>query len=88
MEFKEWLYKGASAPDNDPAVAAKGRFLRMRQEVMEYIEQMADLGVSAADARDKTLEAFRGRASDLPDAMRIQIEKLIRSFTGILYPHD
>lgn len=88
MEFKEWLYSGAGAPDNDPKVAARGRFLRLRQEVAEYVDHLAELGLSAVDAREKTLEAFRDRASDLPDEMRVQVEKLITSLTGLLYPHD
>ena len=88
LKFKEWLYNGASAPDNNPMVAAKGRFLRMRQEVAEYIDSLAELGIGAATAREKAMEAFADRAAQLPEEMRTQIERLITSFTGLLYPHD
>ena len=88
LKFKEWIYGGSDALDNNPMVAAKGRFLRMRQEVMDYIDSLAELGVSALDAREKTMEAFADRMGDLPDDLRIQVKRLIGSFTGLLYPHD
>jgi hypothetical protein len=85
MKFSEWLYEKDNAPDNNPAVAARGRFLALRQKIMDYVDDIEELGVPADEARTKILAAFRGEIESLPEPQKREIESIIKFMTGMIY---
>ena len=85
LKFKEWLYHGVDAPDNDPLVAARGRFLALRQRVMGYVDELEGLGVPASEARERVMSAFGEEIAALPDNERLEMERLVGFLTGMIY---
>ena len=85
LKFKEWLYHGADALDNDPLVAARGRFLSLRQRVMDYIDEVEGMGVPALEARERVMAAFGDEISLLAEKERKEMMSLIRFQTGVIY---
>lgn len=79
------LYHGADAPDNDPSVASRGRFLALRQRVMDYIDEAEGMGVPALDARERVTAAFGDEIAALAERERREMMSLIRFQTGMVY---
>ena len=66
MKFREWLYTRQDAPDNDPNNPAKARFLRLRLDIIGYVDELEEMRTPPGEAREKTTAAFRDDIESLP----------------------
>lgn len=85
MKFREWLYTRQDAPDNDPDNPAKARFLRLRLDIIGYVDELEEMGTPQGEAREKTTAAFRNDIESLPQEYQKQLMSLIKFVTGMTY---
>jgi hypothetical protein len=96
MRFKHWflfedgkpmekIYAKQNAPDNHPDNNLKGKVLRLKQEIMDYVDSMESLKVHPEHAKSKAAEAFKNQINILPDKAQKELTSFINFLTKFTY---
>lgn len=85
IKFQEWLYTKQNAPDNNPENIFKTKFLKVRSEIMEYVDGLDDMGISSEQAKEKTMQAFEEELQELPQEYQKKLISLINFVTTMTY---
>ncbi len=85
MKFHEWLHTRDNAPDNDPNNPSKAKFLRLRLDIMDYVDELEGMGVPSEEAKEKTTIAFKDEIETLPQEYQKQLISFIKFVSGSTY---